>query len=201
MSSEPEKPLEFQSRFLITAIQDAGTVIRAIDTKVAGLFVVLSIPVAKLPQITDACQQLVFRQTPPLSSVAALCVALFAGCWVLSFFCALRTLLVVDNPAEHITGARPSGVYYGAGLFKISCWDALIPRRRKVPVDFDAYFATLPASDVGARRELAFELMKLVFIRTIKMKRSSVTYMLVYAWAALGGVIWLWTELQTAAAV
>jgi len=196
VSSEPEKALEFQSRFLLAAIQEAAAVIRAIDTKVGGLFVVLFLPIAKLPQIATACRALVESLAVPFSWLAAAGVFAFIICWVLSFFCALRTLLVVDNPSNYIGGTRPSGVYYSAGLFRVSTWDAFVAARTTKQVDFDHFFGSLPNDDLSTRRELAFELMKLVFIRTIKIKRASLTYKLVYGWVTLGGLIWLWQVLQ-----
>jgi hypothetical protein len=196
VSSEPEKPLEFQSRFLLTAIQEAAAVIRAIDTKVAGLFVVLFLPIAKLPQIAAVCREVVMSLSAPFSWLAATAVVAFVICWVMSFFCALRTLLVVDNPSNYVGGTRPSGVYYSGGLFKVSAWDAIVAGRAGTRVDFDQFFESLPKDDLSARRELAFELMKLVFIRTIKIKRASLTYILVYGWVTLGGLIWVWNIVQ-----
>ena len=173
--------------------------IRAIDTKVAGLFVVLFLPIAKLPQIATVCRALVDSLAVPFSWLAATAVFAFVLCWVLSFFCALRTLLVIDNPSNYIGGTRPSGVYYSAGLFNVSIWNAFAGARGKQRIDFDHFFASLPNDDLSARRELAFELMKLVFIRTIKIKRASLTYLLVYSWVTLGGLIWLWHEIKAPA--
>ena len=58
-------------------------------------------------------------------------------------------------------------------------------------MDFGKFFAGLPQTGEAARKELAYEFMKLVYIRTIKMKRAKIAYHAFYVWMVSGGLIWL----------
>jgi hypothetical protein len=175
---------------LLAALQDAQAVIRATDTKITALSFGLAVPLTKLAPIWIVCGQLIEKTSGLWKFCAGVAVLFFAIAWSLSIFGALRTLLHVDNPAKHIGGDRPTGIFYSASLFRTSLIDIFLPQRLDSTVQFKAFFESLPTAEVDVRRELAFELMKVVYIRTIKLKRAAITYCSFIGWLISGGVIW-----------
>jgi hypothetical protein len=182
---------EPQLRFLLAALQDTQTVIRATDSKVAALSFGLAVPLTKLGAIWAVCDQLLAKVNGFAEFCAGLTIFIFAAAWLLSVAGALRTLLHVDNPAKHIGGDIPSGAFYSASLFQPSLVDLFFPRRMDATTRFTDFFGRLPTADRDIRRELAFELMKVVYIRTIKLRRASLTYAAFSAWLVAGGGIWI----------
>lgn len=177
--------------FLLAAIEDVRDVIRVIDTKVGALLVGLAIPLSTLASIWSVCGDVLEKTSGAGGIAAGALFVVFALAWAISIFATLQTLLHADNPAEHITGETPSGVFYSPRLFRLSLWAVLLPGRSRSQVPFARFLADLPRNRETATRELAFEFMKLVYIRTLKMKRAQVAYFSFYAWIVSGGVIWL----------
>lgn len=185
-----EKDAEAQTEFLLAAIEDARDVIRAIDTKVAALFFGLSIPLSKLNSIWAISQSGLERTSGIAHLAVAVLIALFSLAWLVSLYASLQTLLHIDDPSAHVAGEKPTGIFYSAGIFRASWRDALFSRRQSVRVEFSRFFGALPSTQEAARKELAFELLKLVYVRTLKMKRASVAYYSFYLWLVSGGLIW-----------
>lgn len=186
-----EKAEEAQTEFLTAAIDDTRDVIRAIDTKVGALFFGLSIPLSKLAAIWVISKAVLQGSHGVVRFAAAALIGVFAVSWLVSLLASLRAIFHVDNPAGHVAGEKPSGVFYSANLFPASWRDAFFPRRVSSRVDFGKFFADLPQTHEAARKELAFEFMKLVYIRTIKMKRAKLAFYSFYVWMVSGALIWL----------
>lgn len=193
---EPAEPMteqaeEAQTEFLTAAIEDTQDVIRVIDTKVGALFFGLSIPLSKLEAIWLISKQVLEGAAGIGSGVVWALLGIFTVTWGISLLVSLRAIFHVDNPAEHIVGDKPPGTFYNAGLFRVSWWDTFFPRRLRSRVNFAAFCANLPQSREAVRKELSFELMKLVYIRTIKMKRTRLAFYSFYAWLVSGFLIWM----------
>jgi hypothetical protein len=181
---------ESQTRFLYAAILDTCAIIRAIDTKVAAVFVSLALPFTKLSAIWEVAENCLGQTYGLLTTIVPIVICIFALSWGAGFAAALRTFLHVDNPAEHISGERPPGRFYNADLFRLSAWSIFFSPRTDSTLQFNAFFAQLPASDEACRKELAYELMKLVYIRSVKMKRAYMTYSAFWTWIVSGGCLW-----------
>jgi hypothetical protein len=186
-----EKAEEAQAGFLIAAIEDTRDVIRVIDTKIGALFFGLSIPLSKLAAIWVITKDVLERSSGAGRLAAVALVVVFAVSWAISLLASLRAIFHVDNPAEHVAGEKPAGVFYSANLFPASWRDAFFPRRVRSRVEFATFFAGLPQTSEAARKELTFEFMKLVYIRTIKMRRAKLAFYAFYVWMVSGGLIWL----------
>ncbi len=186
-----EKAEEAQLDFLSAAVEDTQGVIRVIDTKVGALFFGLSIPLSKLAAIWVISKAAVDGTTGGVRGVTIGVIVVFALSWGISLLVSLRAIFQVDNPAEHVGGDKPAGTFYNAGLFRVGWWDTLWARRSRSRVNFDTFFTRLPQTREAIRKELTFELMKLVYIRTIKMKRAKLAFHSFYVWMFAGGLIWL----------
>lgn len=186
-----EQQNEPQLKFLLAAVQDMQAVIRATDSKITALFFGLALPLTKLATIWSVCEKLAHRSNSFLLFIIGVAITVFAASWVLSIAAALRTLFHIDNPSKHISGERPTGVFYSPTLFSISLWDVFFPRRLESAVQFSEFFKSLPSSDLDIRRELTFEAMKLIYIRSVKQARASVAYLAFSIWLVSGGAIWI----------
>jgi hypothetical protein len=188
MESEENEP---QAKFLLAALQDAQAVVRATDTKITALSFGLAVPITKLAAIWTVCSRLLYQTTGLGKFCAGVTILLFAFAWLVSIAAALRTLFHVDNPAKHVAGDRPTGVFYSANLFQPGIIDVFLPQRLDSGSQFSEFFSKLPRTDCDVRRELAFELMKVIYIRTMKLKRAGLAYGAFSIWLATGGAIWV----------
>lgn len=184
-------PNEPQSKFLYAALVDVQAVIRATDAKVTALFFGLALPLTKLAAIWQVCGELFHKTHCIYFLIVMILVAMFALSWLISLAAALRTVFHVANPAKHIKGDYPTGVFYSPMLYEFSYWDVFFPRQLESKLQFDEYFKSLPSSELDVRRELAFELMKIIYIRGAKMKRAEVAYVMFSTWLVCGGIIWV----------
>lgn len=191
--NQSEEENESQATFLLAAFQDTQGVIRATDSKVAALSFALAVPITKFESIWDVCAQLLSLSDGAMGWFARAIVLIFGISWITSVTAALRTLLQIGNPAQHIGGDTPSGVFYSPNLFHTNFLHTFFPGRRGPKPGFNAFFEKLPSNDLAVRRELAFELMKAVYIRTIKLQRAKVTYLALCTWLLSGGIIWITT--------
>lgn len=191
--SDESRDNEAQLRFLFAAMQDAQGVIRATDTKVVALLAALVVPLTKLSKIWSVCRDFLAALDGFSAFCGGLLILTFSAAWILSFCATVRTLFHVDNPSEHVDGDKPTGCFYAPSLFKVSLRDVFTPRRLDSTAQFHQFFAQLPTTDYDVRRELTFEHMKLVYIRTVKLARAGVAYAAFVIWFSTGGAIWLST--------
>jgi hypothetical protein len=186
------KDVDFmKSTFLYAAIADAQGTIRAIDSKIAVLMVVLAIPLTKLGAIYRDCLALYNNGNSCVSHLSFFLTVVFFFLWLLSYWSALRALNPVDDPSDHIDGDKPNGVFYSGGLFQPGFWAASFKCFTKSKKQIQHQLDQLPASTENLVKELTFEHMKLVYIRTIKMKRLGYAFDLGRAWILIGGILWL----------
>lgn len=177
--------------FLYAAIADAQGTIRATDPKIAALMVILSIPLTKLGSIYRDCHDLIRNENACVSYMAFLLTIIFGFLWVLSYWSALRALNPVDNPTDHIDGSKPTGVFYSGGLFQPGFWAASFKCFTRSKQQIQHQLDQIPNSSEDLVKELTFEHMKLVYIRTIKMKRLGYAFDFGRAWILIGGILWL----------
>lgn len=177
--------------FLYAAIADAQNTIRAIDTKMGVLLVMLAIPLTKFGSIFGKCHALVTCQNKCVSEFAPILIAIFAVLWFLSFWAAIRAMVGIDNPSRHIDGVKPSGIFYSGDLFTPTFADAFLNRPILAKKQLQQQLDNLPASADDIEKELTFEHAKLVYIRSMKMNRMKYAFIFGTGWVFTGGSIWL----------
>lgn len=179
---------EDTSKFLYAAIADSQATIRATDAKLGVLMLFLAIPATKLGIIYAKIVFLLEHPNVWVSRFMPLLILAFAITWVISFWAAMRAIMAIDNPATRIEGSA-QGVFYGAGLFQPTLKEILMntPTTR---CNLEQFIDRLPHDSASVVKELAFELAKLIYIRTIKMHRLTLAYKLGLTWIGLGAFIW-----------
>jgi hypothetical protein len=188
----PDK-LELQLSYLYNSITDIQGVIRAIDTKLNYLLVILIIPLTKLNGIYSIAvisNKKAFSYQI-LGYLSVLILIIFVLSWLFAFVLAMRGIIGIDNPVNHVSGTRPKGTFYGGYLYKVTFLDTLINRNIQSACKLEEHLPTIPADMDAIRKELIFEQMKLIYIRTIKMARQYYAFIFGAIWIVCGGMVWL----------
>ena len=180
-----------KTEFLYTAVADVQGTIRATDSKIAVLLVILAIPLTKLGSIYGRCSELLTNENKCLSEFAALLVFIFACLWLLSFLAAIRAIIGIDDPSRHIDGVKPSGMFYSGSLFSPTFFDVYLNRPILAKKQLQQQLDELPATAEALEKELIFEHAKLVYIRSMKMNRMKYAFGFGVAWIFSGGALWL----------
>jgi hypothetical protein len=115
----------------------------------------------------------------------------FALSWLLAFIFAMRGIIGIDNPADHVPGTIPNGVFYGGYLYNLSFFDTLFNSNIQSAFKLGDHLARIPLDHETIKNELVFEQMKLIYIRTIKMARHKFAFFFGAIWIICGGLIWL----------
>jgi hypothetical protein len=175
-----------QLHFLYTSISDMQSTIRAVDTKVGFLLVLLIIPINSVGKIYDALHSLYKGYDGAPWKVGFYCyICLCSLAWLGAFFSAFKVLTSIRNPSEHIKSPPENGGrFYRPGLFPFSFLHIFLSRPRVETTRSVKDLAdSLPQSVDELSEELVFEQMKLAYIRDIKTFRQN--------WAYTFGLLWL----------
>ena len=175
-------------QFLYSSISDIQSTIRATDTKVGALMIVLLVPVSSLGKVFFVLRS--FYKASEFGAWKAafwIYAGLFSLTWLLAFLAAFRVFLAIHNPREHIKSAPENGGrFYRGGLFKLHLIDVFRPPRNLMSSHSVKELAESLPSDLGAlTEELVFEQMKLAYIRDIKAHRQNWAYNFAFIWLAL----------------
>lgn len=178
------------SEFILAAINDTQATIRAIDIKVAAILVAIMAPLQNVHRVVKHLEK--FSSSTP-TYIHGLIIVLFLVTWLLALICLVRAISAVDNPSSHIiSSSGQSGIYFSGGLFSVKFFDAFINRDIiKANKDPASFFAMIPNQDDMIAKELAFEQMKLVYIREIKMNRLRWGLNFSQTWFVLGVAIYV----------
>lgn len=176
--------------FLYDSIHDIQSTIRAIDTKVATLLLVLSIPLTNVETIVNHLDKFLSKGYGIFGWIL---VVIFAISWALSLIAAARAISAIDKPLNHIINSeRFKNTYYGGGLYKMGFLDIFLNRDSlKASKDVNSYYRDFPEQDLDTAKELIFEQMKLVYIRDIKICRFNFSIQATYSGFALGLTMYL----------
>jgi hypothetical protein len=176
--------------FMQSAVNDVQATIRAIDVKIGALLVLVLSPFANISKVFSHVDKLCCR--PPKWLFIAIGIAFFTS-WILALASLVRALGATNNPAAHIPGAtNVKGAYFGGGLFSFGIIDTFFNRKNiTAKKDLTAFVATLPANDDDVLRELAFEQMKVAYIRDLKANRLKWGFRFSVVWVAIGICIYL----------
>lgn len=181
----------FKTNFLYAAIADAQGTIRATDSKIGLLMVMLIIPFTKLGTIYNKCSLLLENDNRILAQCATVHIVIFVFLWLLSFWAAIMAVNGIDDPSKHIDGEKPSGVFYSGGLFVPTFLDAFFKTQLLAKKQLQMQLRDLPTSIEALHNELIYEHAKVVYIRQMKMNRLKHAFIFGIAWVFCGGALWL----------
>lgn len=180
---------DLQREFLYSSIQDTVSTLRAIDTKLHIVLGIFLIPLAVVDKLIAAvhywctlwnwkvfCGML--QGTTSVVAVVTM-VAWGVGVWI-----SLRGIIALGNPIDAVTvdGNTPKGSFYFVG--KLKGWF----RPKLKEHSLEVHMSTLPDGDSATIRELAYEQMKLGFIRDVKMRRHRISAFIAVGWGTLAVV-------------
>jgi hypothetical protein len=166
--------------YLYAAINDVQSAIRSFDIRAGFLFLILFAPAP-----------LADKLIPEVKALLGGCVAqrLLVGAdlavWGLALFSLFMAVAAIISPAKRIAGPHGAGTFYGAGLFRVGWVDAFWNRPLTSTRTVAEEAALTPAQEEDLIAELAFEKMKLAYIRDLKAARYGTSVKLTALWAAL----------------
>lgn len=176
--------------FIAAAILDTQATIRSIDVKVAALLVAVLTPLANTNRVFGHLSH--FGTMSPKWLFLTLAIT-FLGAWIAAFTALVRSIGAIDNPATHIINSGSlTGSFYSGGLYKMGLLDVFLNRDLiKASKDPVSFLAAIPNDAASIEKELAFEHMKLVYIRETKLNRLNWGLKFSLIWLVLGIGIFL----------
>jgi len=179
--------LDFNQKieFLYKSIEDTQSTIRAVDIKVGFMFVVIFLPITAMSNILTVGNGLI-----TISHCYWWIITLITVLWGISLYLLFKTIVSISNPSERIDGEKPNGMFYGASLFSLSKADCFFNLPIKSAKNITDYANKMPTSEEELYKELIFEKMKLIYIRDIKIHRSSLLFKVTFFWLLLGSISW-----------
>lgn len=183
--------IEDKLQFLYASLADIQSTIRAIDSKVSYLLVLLFLPMTKLGAIYCRIHALLTHGVLWISVVVGVLAVIFSLLWFLGFWCALRTIIAIDDPKQHIDGDRPESSFYPASLFNFGFFDIMGMSKTQSRIQFKKHFETIPDDPKEIAGQLTLEQMKTMYIASLKLKRSVQAYQVTIMWVGFGGLLWL----------
>lgn len=183
---------DLRSGFLLASLQDIQTIIRALDAKLGILLTFLILPVTALDRIVVVGRNLATAvDVGPFAIILGLAAIAFVIAWAAALVAAFRGLRGTQNPDSRISGAPGLGTFYGPGMYDLHWYDAFRNRPCMSMATVQEWSALLPQSRDALVGELAFEQMKLMYIRDIKLLRQSIAFSLTMAWLGVGTCLWI----------
>ena len=168
--------------FLYKSIEDIQGTIRSIDQKVFGIIVILILPFSILDQLFD----LFFIHLLSFNKCFILLGIIFFGSWFISLAFSFKTAFPLVNPKAKIKGKKGGGYFFGSDLFQVRTLKNNSVLSQK---SLDTYTDEIK-NDWDIIKELIFEQMKLVYIRSIKIKMQKVAYLTLVLTVFVGSVSW-----------
>ena len=176
--------------FLYQSITDTQATIKAIDVKLGFLFVLAFMPLTLLSTITPCISNLwkfglLFQIMLIINFIA----------WFLSLIYIFFSLTSISDPNDHISGPRPAGLFYGKNLFKTENINLFSTIKITCNYTVDNLFSALPSGD-EIIRELAYEKIKITYIREIKISYYARSTKLILTWLCLGLILYITSSIM-----
>lgn len=154
--------------FMLAAVSDIQATIRAIDVKAGALLTALLLPLASLGKIWS---HLTAISASFHDVVGIIFGFLFFLLWLCVLFILVKIISPLDNPSCHVTNTNScTGIFYSGHLYgKVFSFADYFFNGRNICASRSTseFLEELPLSDDLLIKELAFEQMKLVYIRPL----------------------------------
>jgi hypothetical protein len=188
---------ELLNSYLYQSIVDVQGTIRQLDLKANAILVFLTLLLTVTNHLGSAVSCVLNSHPWWIGGVFAIGIP---ATWFIAIFFCYRVLTAVLNPSEKISGAeRPPGTFFGASQFKFNTITALFWKGfPKIKPALEGFYRELPASNSAVSKELAFEQLKLFYIRDIKALRLRFAFQAAFCCLTLSAIVWLlatpWTH-------
>ena len=184
--------MDSPTQFIRDSILDIQATIRALDSKVGILLVILLAPLSSLGKISSHAANYLDKYSEMYSY---LLVGLFFSCWLISMISILRALNIINDPAKYIDSNGCKGSFYSGGLYEFEIIDVFMNRGTlNNTIDVNGQMLVLPQDEDAVKKELVFEQIKLVYIRDIKILRLKFGQYAAYVWLISGLVIYFFSR-------
>jgi len=171
--------------FLHSAIQDTQQNIRAIDFKIGALLAGCIVP---FPQIREIFKFLTLNEYWWQHALAAVIFAI----WLVTVLILLSALSAIDNPSKHIAdNVNQKGLYFGGGLFKFNLFNLFWRTKSFATKSVQSYKNEIEDSSLDISKELAYEHLKLIYIRDLKIFRLRYATGLIFVLIIIGSISFL----------
>lgn len=171
--------------FLHSAIQDTQQNIRAVDFKIGALLAGSIVP---FPQIREIFKFLTVNDHWWQHALAAIIFVI----WLLTVLILLFALSAIDNPSKHISdNNNQKGLYFSGGLFKFKLTNILWRTNNFSTKSVQDYKNEIDDPLLDISKELAFEHLKLIYIRDLKIYRLRHAIVLIFILILIGSISFL----------
>ncbi|MOA26463.1 hypothetical protein D3C78_1472590 [compost metagenome] len=153
--------------------------------------VIIFIPTVSIKEITTF-----YKTLAPESLIIATIMWMIAVIWASTVFILFRALWSIKNPGKSVTGAEDLGAFFHSANYEMSAIDCLFNFPIKSKNSLQIAISSISNDDEWIIKELVYEKMKLEYIRDIKMRRCSVSAVLILVWVALGTAIYTYSLLR-----
>lgn len=173
------------TNYLHEALNDAQGTLRVLDAKAYITLLIFLLPFYKVETIS----YFLFYTPGGLGShiILFFLKGAVVVSWVMGVASCLSALFRIDNPRDHIRGDLPEGTFYLGGLFQLNSTKNLTRRTSTLSRrSLNEVMGSLPKNKNEISRELTFELMKVVYIRTLKDFRVRFSFYFISAWLFFG---------------
>ena len=169
--------------FMYQAINDTQGTIRAIDVKLGFLFVVIFMPLTAVVEISKSIS--VLWESNYHYGIIVILVAL---AWLLSvffLFLGLSPILAVNNHISTIQ-SPVTEAFFSGGIPFIKRRDSISVKHIRASKTLKEYVESIPDSEDAIINELAYEKMKISFIRNVKSIRTTMCTYATLVWLLFG---------------
>lgn len=171
--------------FLHSAIQDTQQNIRAIDFKIGALLAGLIVP---FPQIREIFKYLTINEFWWQHALAAIIFVM----WLITVLILLLALSAIDNPSKHISdNTNQKSLYFGGGLFNFKLLNIFWRTNNFATKSVRDYKNEIEDTSLDISKELAYEHLKLIYIRDLKIFRLRHAIVLIFVLIIVGSISFL----------
>lgn len=185
-----------RQEFLIKAIEDTQATIRALDVKLGALLTACLLPFSNLGRIWAHFKHL--SEMLPCSLGPLMGIS-FLLLWTASLYVLVKGLSAIDNPSRHVLATTPQkGSFYRGGLYKTALIDSFANRKSvQSTISLQSIISQLPSTDDEFENELAFEQMKVIYIREMKVKRFTTAFRISIIWLTVAALSFFISKLYS----
>jgi hypothetical protein len=178
--------------FMTSSLGDIQATIRALDVKISAVMVCMFSPIAVSDKIYDFLKENALKDH---RAVIYWITIWFILSWITAVFLLIRAIGAIENPSSRVQH-KTGGTYYAGNLFDLGFFDTFyIKDIIKSKTSVDGFLGLLPKDSNEFELELCFEIMKLAFIRDVKIIRFKFGICFSVMFSVLGGVVFFWVKL------
>jgi hypothetical protein len=180
--------MEKSISFLTSAIEDTQNIIRAIDIKMQIAFGILIVPATNVGDIITTSVNLFSAGGIFLKAV----VVCFFVIWLIALYICLKCLAGIGNPIPHIKNDKDvSGTFYLGDQFKFGFTNCFYNQDVSSKDSINSIFGKIPKTDELILGDLTYEMMKVTYIRELKLIRQRWVFRFTMAWSILAILVFV----------